>query len=99
MRLAEQQVYEQAETALASDRLAEMRAAAGSNLFVAGHYPLSDWEKIAGFVPDQDFHYEVTIGIAVDPGEAPNLFATVLISRDMDEDLCLIRWNPSQNGA
>lgn len=99
MRMAETRVYDQAENSLSPERLAEMRLAAGSSLFVAGRYPSEGWEPIVGFVPDNDFHYEVTVGIAVDPGDHPNILAKVLISRDIEEDLCVIRWNPTQNGT
>src|SRR5438128_2721774 len=99
MRLAEQSVYEQAENNLLPERLNEMRSAAGSLLFVAGRYPSPGWQEIVGFVPDNDFHYEVTVGIAVEPGEPPNLLAKVLVSRDIEEDLCFIHWNPPHNGA
>ncbi|MGW8391384.1 DUF440 family protein [Pseudoduganella sp. HUAS MS19] len=93
-RLAEQHVYEQAENALSPERFTEMRDAAGSSLFVAGNFPSQNWEKIAGFAPDNEFHYEVTIGIGVDPGEPPNILAKVLISRDVEEDFCLIQGAP-----
>jgi hypothetical protein len=95
MRLAEQRVSEQAAAGLPAQRLAEMTAAANSQLFVAGRYPAADWESVVGFAPDQDFHYEVTVGIAVDHGERPNILAKVLISRDAAEDFCFIRWYPS----
>ena len=99
IRLAEQRVYEQAENHLSPERLTEMKSAAGSTLFVAGHYPSPGWEAVAGIVPDKDFHYEVVIGIGTEPGQPANLFARVLISRDSEEDLCLIQWNPSKAAA
>lgn len=99
MRLAEQRVYEKAEQHLVPERLNEMKSAAGTNLFVAGRYPSPSWEGVVGFAPDKDFHYEVMVGIAVEPGESPNLFANVLISRDVEEDFCFIHWNPPQNDA
>ncbi|STQ91127.1 DUF440 family protein [Iodobacter fluviatilis] len=99
MRMAETRVYDQAENSLSTERLAEMKLATGSSLFVAGRYPSDGWEPIVGFLPDNDFHYEVTVGIAVASGEHPNLLAKVLISRDIEEDLCVIRWNPTQNGT
>ena len=99
MRLAEQRVLEQAEVHLPPERVNEIQSAAGSGLFVAGRYPSSGWEPIVGFIPDNDFHYEVVIGIAVEPGEPSNLFAKALISRDGEEDACFIQWNPPKNGA
>lgn len=99
MRLAEQQIYEQAENQLTSNRLNEMKAAAGSSLFVAGCYPSAGWEQVAGFVPDKDFHYEVVVGIAVEPSMPANLIAKALVSRDVEEPFCLIQWNPPHHGV
>ncbi len=94
IRRAEQRVHEQAASNLSPERKAEMDAAIGSALFVAGRYPSPHWSALVGFVPDNDFHYEVMVGIAVDPTEKPNLLAKVLISRDAEEDYCFIHWNP-----
>lgn len=99
MRLAEQRVSEQAAVGLLPQRLGEMRAEAGAHLFVAGRYPAPDWESFVGFTPDHDFHYEVTVGIAVDHGEPPNILARALISRDAAEDFCFIRWYPSRDAT
>lgn len=99
MRLAEQRVSEQAAAGLPSQRLLEMAAAAGSHLFIAGRYPAADWESVVGFAPDQDFHYEVTVGISVDHGEPPNVLAKILISRDTAENFCFIRWYPSRDAT
>ena len=94
IRLAEQRVHEQAKSNLSPERLAEVGAAVGSTLFVAGRYPSPHWSSLVGFVPDNDFHYEVAVGIAVDPPNKPNLVAKVLISRDTEDDYCFVVWNP-----
>lgn len=99
MRLAEQRAYVEAEAGLPPQRLAEMKAAVGTSLFVAGRYPSQDWEGFVGFSPDPEFHYEVTLGIAVDDGETQNVLARVLISRDSAEDFCFIRWYPSRDAT
>ena len=98
-QMAEHQIYELAESNLSPARFAEMRLAAGSSLFVAGKHPSAGWEELVGFVPENDFHYEVTVGIAVEPRAKPNLIARALISRDAEEEYCFIQWEPSQNGA
>jgi uncharacterized protein YciU (UPF0263 family) len=96
MQLAEQRVYAQAPQALSPERLREMEEAGGRTLFVAGNYPGAEWQQAMGFEPDLKRHYQVTIGIAVDPGPgvSPNLLARAFVSRDPSEDLCHIVWNP-----
>ena len=95
-QLAEQRIYAQAPQALAPERLREMEEAKGRTLFVAGNYPGAEWHQTMGSEPDLKRHYQVTIGIAVNPGPgaAPNILARAFISRDPAEELCHIVWNP-----
>lgn len=96
MRMAEQAIHSHAEAKLSPERFQEMKAAEGTYLFVSGMYPGSEWTDVVGFVPDPVLFYQVTVGIAVDPGEPENVFATALISRDISSDFCHIIWEPSQ---
>lgn len=96
MRVAEQRIYALAPLKLSPLRYRELQAVSGRSLFVSGNYPMADWESLAGFVPDHDFHYEVTVGIATPEGEKNNLLARALISRDADEDYCHIVWEPDE---
>jgi uncharacterized protein len=96
MQMAEQLIYGQAEAQLSPQRFKEMKAAAGKVLFVAGNYPGPEWEHSVGFLPAQDIFYQVTVGIAVDPGQAENVLAMALISRDVTNDFCHIIWEPNQ---
>lgn len=97
MRMVEKRVHEEAKDRLPADRLAEMESAAGSSLYLAGRYPAADWESSVGFAPSEDFHYEVIVGIAVDPPERPNIIARALVSRDADEDFCFIHWHSARS--
>src|SRR4051812_26788124 len=94
IQMAEQRIYAEAPQGLSPARLREMEGAAGSALFVAGNYPGVEWRKTVGFEPDSKRHYQVTIGIAVEPGFPPNLVARAFVSRDPSDDLCHIIWNP-----
>lgn len=94
MRAAETAVLTRAEEALSPSRLEELNAAKGHSLFIAGAYPKHDWTQEVGFVPDQQMFYQVTVGIAVDEGQRPNILAKVLISRDASSDFCHIVWEP-----
>ncbi|KLD70685.1 hypothetical protein Y887_10505 [Xanthomonas pisi DSM 18956] len=99
MQMAEQLIYDQAEANLPQQRFNEMKAAAGKSLFVAGNYPGPAWEQIVGFVPAQDIFYQVTIGIAVDPGQSEDVLALALISRDVSNEYYHIVWHPTQQQA
>lgn len=92
--LAERQIYAQAPQALSPARLREMAEATGRTLFVAGNYPGTEWREVVGSEPDPKRHYQVTVGIAVDPGTPPNLVARAFVSRDPAEEFCHIIWNP-----
>lgn len=94
MRRAEERVYAEASANLSATRIQELKAAFGSSAFVAGNYPDAKWEPVVGFQPDREFHYQVTVGIAVDPGQPLNLIARAFVSRDPEEELCVIVWNP-----
>ncbi|WP_457425700.1 DUF440 family protein [Roseateles sp. P5_E7] len=96
MRMAEKRVLEDAQSHLSADRLQDMLAASREGLlFTSGRYPDPDWREVCGFEIDQQFHYEVIVGVAVEPTEPHNLFAKVLISRDADDDVCFIVWDPA----
>lgn len=97
MRLAEAAIYNKAEASLSPSRYEELNAAKGGALFIAGNYPGPDWESLVGFVPDQQMFYQVTVSIAVDPGQDANILAKALISRDVSSDFCHIVWDSSSN--
>ena len=94
MRAAETSIYSQAEACLSPSRFEEMNAAKSGALFVAGNYPGPDWEQVVGFIPDQRDFYQVTVGIAVNPGRNANIFAKALICRAVSSDFCHIVWEP-----
>ncbi|MCZ8393595.1 DUF440 family protein [Achromobacter xylosoxidans] len=93
MHLAEAAIYNKAEAFLSASRYEELKTAKGDALFLAGNYPGPDWESLVGFVPDQKMFYQVTVGIAVDPGQEANILAKALISRDAASDFCYIVWD------
>jgi uncharacterized protein YciU (UPF0263 family) len=99
MLMAETMIYDEAEQQLSPQRFEEMKASAGKELFVAGGSPGPEWEQFVGFVPAQDIFYQVTVGIAVDPGQAENVLAKALISRDTSSEFCHIVWDPSQQSG
>lgn len=96
MNLAAALISSKAEACLSSSRYNELEAAKGGALFVAANYPGSDWEQVIGFDPDKKMFHEVTVGIAVHPGQDLNIFAKALISRDASSDFCHIIWEPLQ---
>lgn len=99
MKAAETSIFSKAEACLSPSRYGELEAAKGGALFVAGNYPGPDWEQVVGFAPDQQMFYQVTVGIAVDPGQDANIFAKALISRDASSDFCHIVWEPLQQAG
>lgn len=99
MRAAEILIYSQAEACLSPLRYEELNAAKGGGLFLAGNYPGPDWKQVLGFAPDQQLFYQVTVGIADDPGRDANIFAKALISRDVSNDFCHIVWEPPRQSG
>ena len=95
--MAEEMIYNQAEEHLSLKRYTEMKAEAGRYLYVAGNYPTSEWEQFVGFTPAADMYYQVNVGVAGDPGQAPNIFAMALICRDVSKDFCHIIWEPGDH--
>ncbi|WP_431688162.1 DUF440 family protein [Hahella sp. NBU794] len=67
----------------------------GARGFVAHNAPDSSWESVVGFVPDAVFYSQVTIGLAVDPGEQPEIFAKVLICREKSHEFTYFVWRPN----
>ncbi len=94
MRIAEKKIYDLAEKNLSSDRFLELQSAFRKGAFVGGFFPSPDWKNLVNFTPDNEYFYEVFVGIAVERGKTPNIFARALISRDGEEDYCHIIWEP-----
>lgn len=93
MLLIEQLFIEQIEEHLNAVEVVDFRARG----YVAGNYPPASWEKFVGFVPDNDFHYQVTIGLAVESGEKPQVLALALIDRDKESKFRHLIWKPSDS--
>ena len=63
--------------------------------YVAHNYPDSTWEEVVDFTPDAVFYSQITIGLAVNPGESQDILAKILICREKSHDFTKIIWRPS----
>ena len=82
---------------LASENLSEedidiYNSESGSRGYVAQHSPKDDWSSIVGFTPDDVFYSEITIGLAVDPGESPDIYARILACKEKDHEFFHFIW-------
>ncbi|WP_444911662.1 DUF440 family protein [Microbulbifer sp. PAAF003] len=94
--LAHEKFHEIASDHLSKQDIETWNRESDSRGFVAHNAPDDSWEPIIGFVPDPTFYSQVTIGLAVDPGEQPEVFAKVLICREKSNEFTKFVWRPKK---
>lgn len=82
---------------LASDNLNPQKiekwnTESASRGFVAHNAPDETWGNIVGFNPDPIFYSQITIGLAVDPGEEPEIYTIALICREKSHEFIRFIW-------
>ena len=93
------EIVEQKFKDAASDNLSEsdierFNSESGVRGYVAHNYPSDMWEPLVGFAPDRVFYSEVTIGLAVDPPQPPDIYAKILACREKDHEFFHFVWKP-----
>ena len=92
VKAAEELFYELARENISTEDIENWLSDCTTRGYLAHNAPDQAWEGIVGFIPDAVFYSQVTIGLAVDYGQTPDIFAKILICREKSHDFKKIIW-------
>lgn len=93
--LAHEKFHELAGEHLCPEDIELWNSESGSRGFVAHNSPDDTWQNIVEFEPDPTFYSQITIGLAVEPGETPEVLAKILICREKSHEFTKVVWRPN----
>lgn len=90
--MVHEKFHELASENLNSEQIEKWNTESGARGFVAHNAPDDTWEIIVGFKPDPIFYSQITIGLAVDPDEEPEIFTKALVCREKSHEFVYFIW-------